>query len=75
MTQYGTKKGIQIYGDASVAAVMKELQQLHDREVIKPVPASTLSESEKGTLAYLMFLKEKHTEDIKGRGCADGRKQ
>jgi hypothetical protein len=26
-------------------------------------------------LQYLMFLKQKHTVQIKGRGCADGWKQ
>eukprot|EP00957_Ditylum_brightwellii_P199568 15213248-Ditylum_brightwellii.AAC.1 len=26
-------------------------------------------------LRYLMFLKEKRPREVKGRGCADGRKQ
>ena len=32
-------------------------------------------EERKGTLRYLMFLKEKRCGTIKGRGCADGRSQ
>jgi hypothetical protein len=59
-----------------VTAIIQELHQLDDREVIKPIPASTLSEDKKkASLAYLMFPKEKRTGFIKGRGCADGRKQ
>ena len=33
------------------------------------------AEERKGALRYLMFLKEKRCGTIKGRGCADGRKQ
>ena len=29
----------------------------------------------KNALGYRMFLKQKRTGQIKGRGCADGRKQ
>ena len=76
LTQYSVKKGLQIFGEAGVDAVLKELKQLHDREVIEPVDATKLTmEDKKNALAYLMFLKEKRTGEIKGRGCADGRKQ
>jgi Reverse transcriptase (RNA-dependent DNA polymerase) len=45
-------------------------------KVIVPVDPSTLSISDKhGALQYLMFLKQKRCGKIKGRGCADGRKQ
>jgi hypothetical protein len=33
------------------------------------------AEQRKEALAYLMFLKRKRTGQVKGRGCADGRKQ
>jgi hypothetical protein len=33
------------------------------------------AEERKGALRYLMFLKEKRCGTVKGRGCADGRKQ
>jgi Reverse transcriptase (RNA-dependent DNA polymerase)/Zinc knuckle len=76
MTQYSVKKGLKVFGAAGVDAVLQELQQLHDRKVIRPVQASSLSyEEKKASLAYLMFLKEKRTGQIKGRGCADGRPQ
>ena len=54
----------------------KELKQLNDRLVAKPVsPESLTKEQRARALAYLMFLKEKRCGTIKGRGCADGRKQ
>ncbi len=44
--------------------------------MIDPKHAATLSKEErKASLQYLMFLKQKRTGVIKGRGCADGRKQ
>ena len=76
MTQHSMKKGIQLYGEAGVEAVLDELQQLHDRKVIAPKSNASMSRSDKlGSLQYLMFLKKKRCGRIKGRGCADGRKQ
>ena len=69
-------KGLKEFGEKGVEAVMKEIQQLHDREVIIPVETSELSrEEKKAALAYLMFLTKKRCGRIRGRGCADGRKQ
>ena len=57
-------------------AVEKEMHQLHDCDVMKPVHKNCLTpEQRKEALAYLMFLKRKRSGKIKGRGCADGRKQ
>jgi hypothetical protein len=76
MTQHSLKKGIKLFGDAGVDAVLKELQQLHDRGVVEPKGAGDLScEEKKAALQYLMFIKKKRNGTIKGRGCADGRKQ
>jgi hypothetical protein len=76
MTQVSMKRGLKMFGRKGEEAVEAELQQLHDRGVIEPVCANELSNAEKKeALAYLMFLKEKRTGKIKGRGCADGRKQ
>jgi Reverse transcriptase (RNA-dependent DNA polymerase) len=76
MTQYSVRKGLKIFGEAGVEAVLQELQQLHNRKVIRPVLSSSLTYQEKkASLAYLMFLKEKRSGQIKGRGCADGRPQ
>jgi hypothetical protein len=76
MTQYNLKQGIKKFGNDGKAAVMAELQQLYDRDVMEPVGKYDLTPAErKGALRYLMFLKEKRDGLIKGRGCADGRPQ
>ena len=76
LTQYTLKKGLQVFGPPGVEAVYKKLQQLHERKVGEPRDASTVSLMQKrNALGYLMFLKQKQTEQIKGQGCADGHKQ
>jgi len=76
MTQYGMRQGIKQFGKKGVDALMVELKQLDVRKVLEPVHVPSLSKEEKRmTLNYIMFLKEKHSGVIKGRGCADGRKQ
>ena len=76
MTQHNMKQGIKIFGDAGVAAVFKEIKQIHERNIMNPIDFKQLSvEEKKATLPYLMFLKEKCNGSIKGRGCTDGRRQ
>lgn len=76
LTQYGIKKGLKVFGQSGDRAVQAEMKQLHDREVIKPKSGSALTTADRlDALKYLMFLKEKRSGTIKGRGCADGRKQ
>jgi len=76
MTQYSMKKGIKVFGEPGVTAVLDELKQLHDRKVLEPKSGANLTrEDKKCALNYLMFLKKKRCGRIKGRGCADGRKQ
>jgi hypothetical protein len=75
MTQYNLKQGIRKFGDEGKQAVLTELRQLYNRDVMEPVSKYDLTPTErKGALRYLMFLKEKRCGLIKGRGCADGRK-
>jgi hypothetical protein len=76
MTQHGLKKGLKEFGEASVKAVLKELKQLHNQQVIEAVKPTTLTQEQKrAALHYLMFLKRKRCGKIKGRGCADSHKQ
>ena len=76
LTQYTLKKGLQVFGPPGVEAVCKELLQLHERKVGEPRDTPKLSSTQKKkTLGYLMFLKQKRTGQIKGRGCTDGCKQ
>eukprot|EP00957_Ditylum_brightwellii_P011334 857140-Ditylum_brightwellii.AAC.1 len=76
MTQYHVSKGLKIFGKEGTEAVINELQQLHDRMVMSPKkPENVTKQERKESLQYLMFLKKKRCGQIKGRGCADGRKQ
>jgi hypothetical protein len=76
MTQYNFKKGITKFGVAGINAVADELKQLDTHNVFTPVSVNGLDDKSKQlALPYLMFLKQKRTGQIKGRGCADGRRQ
>lgn len=76
LTQYGMRRGLKIFGKDGDDAVKAELLQLHNREVLCPRSGRGLSKSDRrAALHYLMFLKQKRSGNIKGRGCADGRKQ
>ena len=75
-SQMTMKKGLKMFGKQGEEAVKKELQQLHERAVIKPIAAPMMTRDEKRkSLQYLMFLKRKRCGKIKARGCADGRPQ
>ncbi|CAB9512358.1 hypothetical protein SEMRO_532_G161430.1 [Seminavis robusta] len=59
-TQYSVNKGLKVFGEPGAEAVIKEMKQLHDREVGQPVKAALLTPEEKRkSLEYLMFLKKK----------------
>jgi hypothetical protein len=74
--QMSMKKGLKMFGKGGIEAVHGEMQQLHDRKVMEPRHARDLTPKElREALGYLMFLKRKRCGKIKGRSCADGRKQ
>jgi hypothetical protein len=76
MTQYSLNRGLRKFRGKVEKAVEKELGQLHMKETFSPVQVKDLSPvQKKGDLESLMFLKEKRDGSIKGRACADGRKQ
>lgn len=76
LTQYGMKKGLRIWGEQAVKAVQKEMKQFHNQVIMCPIDPKAMNQTDKrNALAYLMFLKEKRNGIIKGRGCADGKKQ
>lgn len=76
LTQYGMKKGLKLFGEEGDSAIQAEMQQIHDREVMIPRSPVSLNRAERRkALRYLMFLKKKRDGKVKGRGCADGRKQ
>ena len=70
------KRGLKIFGEEGMKAVKDELQQLHDREVMKLVHKNQLTpEQRQESLGYLMFMKRKRNGKVKGQGCAEDRKQ
>jgi hypothetical protein len=76
MTQYSLKKGLRKFQKVGEAAVSKELKQLHMRDTFAPQDSKNLTAKQKReALESMMFLKEKRDGTIKGRACADGRKQ
>jgi hypothetical protein len=46
MTQHSMKRGLKEFGDAGVEAVLKELQQLHDRKVLEPRSVNDMTPDE-----------------------------
>ena len=77
LLQYNLSQGLRKYGDAGKTATMKELNQLVIRDVFEETNYNLLTEQEKKeALPILLFLTMKRDgETVKGRACADGRKQ
>ena len=66
-------KGLKKFGDRGRQAAFKEMKQLHDRVVFKPIIVSELTEQEKRrAMESLIFLVEKRDGTINGRTCANG---
>eukprot|EP00536_Pseudo-nitzschia_multiseries_P011086 jgi/Psemu1/27846/gm1.27846_g len=58
--QYRVKKGLDIFGEAGVKAILSELKQMHGMEVVAPIhPHDMTKEQVQQSLQYLMFLKRK----------------
>jgi hypothetical protein len=76
MTQYGYKAAVQRFEDGAETAVHKELLQIHNHDAFAPqhVEAFTFKQR-KRALESIMTVKHKHDDSLKGRLCADGRKQ
>jgi hypothetical protein len=59
-TQYSIKQGLKLIGQREVDAILEEVMQLHDQDVLEPIdPSKFTKEDKKSALSYLMFLKEK----------------
>lgn len=75
-TQMHYTKSVKKHGEAAIAAIVKEVQQLDDLKVFDPIMANSLMpEERKRALNAITLIKEKRTGTLKGRTCADGRKQ
>ena len=59
-----------------MAAILSEYAQLRDTDTVRVLRAESLSRSQKeGALELLTLIKKKRCGKIKGRVCANGRKQ
>jgi len=73
LTQYNLKPGLRKFGIRGEKAALKEMSQLHIMDTWTPMDAGKLSREQRmRALSSLLFLKEKHTGDIKGRACING---
>jgi hypothetical protein len=77
MTQFALKTGLKRLKErGEVAVTNQSTHQLHMMETLIPQDATKLTRQQRiEALGSLMFLKEKRNGEIKGRACADGRKQ
>ncbi len=76
LVTYGIGPGIKKFKERGEAGVTKELKQMHDMDVFRPIMKDDLTRDErKKALASLMFLKEKRDQSVEARMCADGRGQ
>ena len=70
------ERGIRDMGDEAVAAMMKEMDQMVQKDVFTPVHLRDLSEAErKNKIGSIMFMKRKANGTLKARFCADGRNE
>ncbi len=75
LQQYSIGAGLKKFGEQGEQGVTKELTQLHNMEVFRPIHKEALTKEERAkAMSSLMSLKEKRDKSIKGRFCADGRK-
>ena len=80
-TQMSAKKGIKMFGERAIAALLKEYNQMDKcpmprKPVFGAVDYHTLSVQEKKeALEAVNLIKEKRDGKIKGRICANGKKQ
>ena len=81
MQQMSAKKGIDEFGKRAIAALFKEFKQLNDgpmpgKPVIEPINYDKLTKDMKEqAMNAINLIGQKDCGKIKGRSCADGRKQ
>lgn len=76
MLQLNLKQGIKKWGQRAADSAMKEMQQMHDLNAFFPRDVKTLTREQRArALSSLIFLKEKHTGEIKSRTFVNGAPQ
>mmetsp|Transcript_26671 Transcript_26671/g.56142 ORF Transcript_26671/g.56142 Transcript_26671/m.56142 type:complete len:625 (+) Transcript_26671:3224-5098(+) len=76
MLQLSIRQGLKQFGSRGKEAVTKELNQIHLRDTFTPKTLPELTPLQRRrALESLLFLEEKRSGKVKGRMCANGRKQ
>jgi hypothetical protein len=76
LVHYSMNAGIKKFKDKGKAGVTKELTQMHDMQVFRPIEEESLTgNKKKKALLSFIFLKEKRVSLVKARMCANGCKQ
>lgn len=71
--QMTATKGIKMFGERAIAAMVKEYHQLHDMKVVGRIdPEGLTPEVKWKALRAINLIKEKRNGNIKGRTVADG---
>jgi hypothetical protein len=74
--QMSAKEGLRKFGEKAAEALIKEWKQLDEKNVFHGLYFhETTPEQRKQALHLVQLIKEKRCGKIKGRTCADGRKQ
>jgi hypothetical protein len=65
--------GIEKFREKGEAGMTKELTQMHDMNVFRPIKRDSLTKGERAkALALLIFLEENRDKTVKVCMCADG---
>ena len=76
LTQMCAKRGIKLYGDKAISAIVKEFSQLDDLDVFQPMYSKQLTKEQMAkALRSITVIKAKRCGRTKGRTVADGRPQ
>jgi hypothetical protein len=76
MMQMNIKEGIKRFRERVNEAILKELNQLHEKQALRQKKKEDMSYEEKEKSAQILYvLKREHDGSIKARGCADRRSQ
>ena len=73
LNQVGIKEGPKMFGEKGTNTLLKELNQLHERDALLPKKKEDMIYNKwKKALRYLMFLKEKRDGTIKEDALTEG---
>ena len=75
-TQMSAERGVKIYGERAIKALLKDFAQLNEMDTFKlPHVPSLSTEQQMLALRLIDLSKENRDGNLKGRTCVDGRPQ